>query len=309
MDQVAIVVPMNLEKTTSKTSQLRRNLTSKLTNKPNEVNVWPNYLRASPGSCHDYCKYGFKHHFKTIAWTPMVKISKTSPRKSATLPTRKHLTRRRNSEINTLKGTSNSGLNRGVYTSKGIGNGTSNRTKKTYLLPTISSKTRKIDAKRVSKTKDVSLLKRNKNIASSLSVATRSRSLKINEKMEQPSDENIPEKILYITELNTMKNYEHLSPERIQSGMKSPRRLKFRQGEKHNRNVGCKLNAARNEMNEVVLRRQNPKKKRSTQSSYNYVIEETARKLAKTRKGKVNTLIGAFETVISLHQDPGAIRL
>ncbi|CAI0454185.1 unnamed protein product [Linum tenue] len=39
----------------------RRSSTGKLTSSKDEEKIVPNYLRASTGSCHDFCKYGKKH--------------------------------------------------------------------------------------------------------------------------------------------------------------------------------------------------------------------------------------------------------
>ena len=80
MAEVAIAIPVIWNETTCEAGEFRRNSTGKISDETNEVKVLPNYLRASLGSCHDYCKFGFKPEFKTIEWTPMVKISKTSPR-------------------------------------------------------------------------------------------------------------------------------------------------------------------------------------------------------------------------------------
>ncbi|KAG6537453.1 uncharacterized protein LOC122034432 [Zingiber officinale] len=52
----------------------------------------------------------------------------------------------------------------------------------------------------------------------------------------------------------------------------------------------------------VVLKHQDVQKKKDTQRLLNQVIEETASKLVVTRKSKVKALVGAFETVISLHE-------
>ncbi|MQL85678.1 hypothetical protein Taro_018195 [Colocasia esculenta] len=52
----------------------------------------------------------------------------------------------------------------------------------------------------------------------------------------------------------------------------------------------------------VVLKHQGVPDKKETQGLYNDVIEETANKLAETRKSKVKALVGAFETVISLQE-------
>ncbi|KAE9612630.1 hypothetical protein Lal_00005897 [Lupinus albus] len=53
----------------------------------------------------------------------------------------------------------------------------------------------------------------------------------------------------------------------------------------------------------VVLRHQDKKDKKGAQGLFNNVIEETASKLAETRKSKVKALVGAFETVISLQDE------
>lgn len=53
----------------------------------------------------------------------------------------------------------------------------------------------------------------------------------------------------------------------------------------------------------VLLRHQDsPEDKNGATVSFNHVIEETASKLAETRKSKVKALVGAFETVISLQE-------
>ncbi|KAJ7956438.1 Plant calmodulin-binding-like protein [Quillaja saponaria] len=63
---------------------------------------------------------------------------------------------------------------------------------------------------------------------------------------------------------------------------------------------GSKSNATKPESEQVVLRHQNVERREVIQRLYNNVIEETASKLADTRKSKVKALVGAFETVISL---------
>ncbi|KGN64029.1 uncharacterized protein LOC105434693 [Cucumis sativus] len=61
-----------------------------------------------------------------------------------------------------------------------------------------------------------------------------------------------------------------------------------------------KLISSRFKSERVVLRHQDSKGKKEILNLFNNVIEETASKLAKTRKSKVKALVGAFETVISL---------
>ena len=102
-----------------------------------------------------------------------------------------------------------------------------------------------------------------------------------------------------------------------QTEISSPRRLKFRRArvprEKANvnsnvrksfeRNVACdNSNDATTGPEKVVLRHQDMQEKKDAQGLLNNVIEETASKLVEARKSKVKALVGAFETVISLHE-------
>ncbi|WCJ25638.1 Plant calmodulin-binding protein-related [Euphorbia peplus] len=100
----------------------------------------------------------------------------------------------------------------------------------------------------------------------------------------------------------------------IQPEHNTPRRLKFRQGRAMGENQGLKsegrrsfkrradghANDSKPSSEKVVLRHQDGQGKKDAQGLFNNVIEETASKLAETRKSKVKALVGAFETVISL---------
>ncbi|PHT30588.1 hypothetical protein CQW23_29893 [Capsicum baccatum] len=57
----------------------------------------------------------------------------------------------------------------------------------------------------------------------------------------------------------------------------------------------------------IVLRNRDVQEKKDVQGLLNNVIEETASKLVETGKSKVKALVGAFETLISLHNKPSAI--
>ncbi|KAF3620147.1 hypothetical protein FXO38_30130 [Capsicum annuum] len=57
----------------------------------------------------------------------------------------------------------------------------------------------------------------------------------------------------------------------------------------------------------IVLRRQDVQEKKDVQGLLNNVIEEMTSKLVETGKSKVKALVGAFETVISLHNKPSAV--
>ncbi|KAJ9163563.1 hypothetical protein P3X46_023214 [Hevea brasiliensis] len=101
----------------------------------------------------------------------------------------------------------------------------------------------------------------------------------------------------------------------------SPRRLKFRRRNLIDSQIGkveatestiknteiCvdegDPNVGKSKSKKVVLKRKDVKGQKVEQNLLNDMIEETANKLAKSRKSKVKALVGAFETVISL-QDP-----
>ncbi|KAG2711033.1 hypothetical protein I3760_04G058500 [Carya illinoinensis] len=103
-----------------------------------------------------------------------------------------------------------------------------------------------------------------------------------------------------------------------QSLTNSPRRLKFKRGKVLGENQNVKAVVRRRSFKrpevdsdtygiepdpqKVVLRHQDVQGKRDAQGLFNNVIEETASKLAETRKSKVKALVGAFETVISLQE-------
>ncbi|XP_028799284.1 uncharacterized protein LOC114754658 [Neltuma alba] len=105
----------------------------------------------------------------------------------------------------------------------------------------------------------------------------------------------------------------------VNSEKSSPRRLKFRRGrmlgdtdtgkgevlrrcyKRRDGNVD-ESNDAKTGAEKVVLRHQDVQGKKDEQGLFNNVIEETATKLAESRKSKVKALVGAFETVISLQE-------
>ncbi|XP_050222961.1 uncharacterized protein LOC126673051 isoform X2 [Mercurialis annua] len=61
------------------------------------------------------------------------------------------------------------------------------------------------------------------------------------------------------------------------------------------------VSVTKSDCEKVVLKHQDVEEKKSEQHLLNEMIEETATKLAETRKSKVKALVGAFETVISLN--------
>ncbi|WOL12631.1 putative inactive serine/threonine-protein kinase bub1 [Canna indica] len=101
----------------------------------------------------------------------------------------------------------------------------------------------------------------------------------------------------------------------LQPESNGPRRLRFRRrrmvdASMDNAQIERK-NFQRSEMIEaapdsgqqaqnIMLKHQGKLEKKDAQGLFNNVIEETASKLAETRKSKVKALVGAFETVISL---------
>ncbi|XP_038894083.1 uncharacterized protein LOC120082825 [Benincasa hispida] len=76
--------------------------------------------------------------------------------------------------------------------------------------------------------------------------------------------------------------------------------LKKKRSFRRKETIDGKLVSSRIKSERVVLRHQDSRGKKAIQNLFNNVIEETASKLAQTRKSKVKALVGAFETVISL---------
>ncbi|XP_011087296.1 uncharacterized protein LOC105168836 [Sesamum indicum] len=64
MAKLSINIPVNLQKIGAKGSPLRRNSTG-------NSSLQTNYLRASIGSCHDFCKYGIKRSFPAKSRPPL----------------------------------------------------------------------------------------------------------------------------------------------------------------------------------------------------------------------------------------------
>ncbi|PHT98221.1 hypothetical protein BC332_32813 [Capsicum chinense] len=60
-------------------SNTRRQSTGKLNAPDSGQDVIPHYLRASTGSCHDFCKYGRKHSSEAKPWHPLSKRKNKLP--------------------------------------------------------------------------------------------------------------------------------------------------------------------------------------------------------------------------------------
>ncbi|RZC60932.1 hypothetical protein C5167_022676 [Papaver somniferum] len=122
------------------------------------------------------------------------------------------------------------------------------------------------------------------------------------------------------TDLTDKQNFKRGKVVNLRAEENRARKLKFRQGkglgdndQKGNNEVEKKsfrkvnevaVNEDENEAEseKVVLRHQDNEGKKEEQVLINNVIEATASKLVETRKSKVKALVGAFETVISLHE-------
>ncbi|PHT30584.1 hypothetical protein CQW23_29889 [Capsicum baccatum] len=61
------------------------------------------------------------------------------------------------------------------------------------------------------------------------------------------------------------------------------------------------------DLQKIILRHQDVQEKKDVQGLLNNVIEETTSKLFEIGKSKAKALVGAFKTVISLHNKPSAV--
>ncbi|MCL7044935.1 hypothetical protein MKW94_016555 [Papaver nudicaule] len=128
------------------------------------------------------------------------------------------------------------------------------------------------------------------------------------------------------TDSAVKQNFRRGKVVNLQAEENRARKLKFRQGkglgdndQKVNNDAEKKIfrkvnevtvdeNEAEPESEKVVLRHQDVEGKEE-QVLINNVIEATASKLVETRKSKVKALVGAFETVISLHETKSSIAI
>ncbi|KAF8399553.1 hypothetical protein HHK36_015420 [Tetracentron sinense] len=94
MDEERIELLVTPQRTKPDGGNLRRHSTGKKSTSNSGENILPHYLRASTGSCHDFCKYGRKHAFEAKTKHPMLKKNTATraecqdPVKDATLARR-----------------------------------------------------------------------------------------------------------------------------------------------------------------------------------------------------------------------------
>jgi len=80
MAEEGVNLPLTPEITKSDGNNLRRNSTGKASSSNGGETVLPHYLRASTGSCHDFCKYGRKHALEAKARSHILKrVVKKTP--------------------------------------------------------------------------------------------------------------------------------------------------------------------------------------------------------------------------------------
>ena len=75
MAEESVDIPVIPEVTMSSGVELRRHSTGKVSAGNGEAKVVPHYLRASTGSCHDFCKYGRKQTFEAKERSSIPKIA------------------------------------------------------------------------------------------------------------------------------------------------------------------------------------------------------------------------------------------
>ncbi|KAB1211491.1 hypothetical protein CJ030_MR6G013233 [Morella rubra] len=97
MAEGSVNLTVSPERTVPNEGDLRRNSMGKASSSNRGESIPPHYLRASTGSCHDFCKYGRKHAFEAKARRPILKrVVKKAPKSgnpavSVDLPGRKEI--------------------------------------------------------------------------------------------------------------------------------------------------------------------------------------------------------------------------
>ncbi|XP_051117778.1 uncharacterized protein LOC127242327 isoform X1 [Andrographis paniculata] len=237
----------------------------------------PNYLRASTGSCHDFCKYGGHHENRR---KPLQKIwpkSSQNVTKSAdmAIPGKRKMqnaVEHNKPESSGFKTTSDGGANR-----KGqrCSNAKTGRTRKTSVSSgkrLISSPHRTIGASNHDDCNGtLDTVRTGTEIVDAAVNATSSSS-------SSP-----------LSSTNDTKDR-----------FSSPRRLRFRTSRIIEAASGKN---ADDECLKINLKHQTVQRKKEREGLLNNVIEETANKLVLSEKSKVKALVGAFEAVISLQEE------
>ncbi|GJT62351.1 ribonuclease H-like domain-containing protein [Tanacetum coccineum] len=295
-----------------------------------EVNSVPNYLRASTGSCHDIRKYG-KHHehvksaipikFKRTTVVDKEKVAKT------VVPVEKKKTTTVKPSPVTVNRDVSAGLNSGTKkkqiktVNKAEATPKTGPAKKRIPKDTLTdsrsqkasfSRAESLKAIKSKSAKQVAPLKDQNRMQKSVPKQTSSdkvqtQALQVGEAESEPfscndigeeeslitytvngrSDEELPENS---TIMPTVIESSHASSDKEVSEVSLIALPK-----------GNANNDSKNGRKSVVLKhRQGEQEKKDAHGLLNNIIEETASKLAESRKSKVKALVGAFETVISL---------
>lgn len=358
---MAVSVPMTRKEIRADAGPLRTTSLDSCDIKDPEAQTLPNYLRASIGSCHDFCKFGRRRDLTVETTSTMSGTPPLSPN-TGREPNKSNYLKKRNSSSSTfgspstisrspvcnvraneiqleakkLEGTAKSPrkLTMKPFEKKGFpnriwnyGGNASKQTqsprgsKKSTSLPKAGSFFQKPEVR-----------KERKRAASPKTKDTKTDT-------EPASVEDTPEKILFVTELNSenkaagftleenicgdslecqrhtddclLQNTEdecfvdkEIDPVHFSS---SPKERNDSQSHEWDNSTASSSSAAEadrkpdedeNEMINLVLRHQHVEP-RSAESLLNEMIEETARKLAKTKSSKVKALVDAFESVIS----------
>lgn len=234
MAKLVIDIPVNLEKIKPKSCPLRRNSTGNSIIIFSEPKPIPNYLRASIGSCHDFCKYGVKREFqdnsrsslspkqdqnenmvleersktnyrgkKVSPSTKLVPVS--SSRQQPSELKQKPLVRSHQSPVKQPNKTSLKSANNTRISRNDAGKGirTSKASKKSSSLPLTSSSSVKVPTAKIGtskRLKKVSQLEIKKSVEKS-------------ETCKKTSYENVPERIIHVIESNDENRNEGLAQE------------------------------------------------------------------------------------------------
>lgn len=341
---MAVSVPMTTKEIGADAGTPRRTTSmDSYYNKDTEAQTLPNYLRASLGSCHDFCKFGRKRDLTVETRSTMSGTPPLSPNTSRDSNRSNYLKKRIS-----LSSSSGSPSSFRSPVSNVRVNGIQLEAKK---LEATAKSPRKLTMKPFEKKVPPNPIwnyggNSNKQIQSprgikkstslprtgcSLSPKPEVRKLQKRSSCSKTKDtkadieptesvEDIPEKILFVTELNQAVGF---SPEQnIFDGSLECQRhnsdacllqnsedesfvdkeidlVHFSSSPKESNDPKSHEWDYENEMSNIVLRHQNVEQRSAEGLLFNDMIEETARKLAKTKNSKVKALVDAFESVIS----------
>ncbi|PHT28516.1 hypothetical protein CQW23_31898 [Capsicum baccatum] len=336
------VLPYSFSTSSYNAGNTRRQSTVKLNAPDSRQDVIPHYVGASTGYFHDFCKYGRKHSSEAKSWHPLSKrknklpADEKSPARTLVWEGKKgtFVKQKLYTPPESVLGEKNkvTGVEQKPSTSPGsmlgevksrtvVMQNTSNTSKsnqsdeKKGILVKQKLSTPPVNMMEEGKKRGIDevTMVEQKSSASLVSMLGEGENVTVFEqKLSTPSGSMLVERKKEVV----VNQKPSAPPESMLGKGKKLNEVDRRPSPKDNnirKRIFKKKGVDGDKSNtipisgKIVLRHQDMDEKKDVQGLLNNVIEETTSKLVETGKSKVKALVGAFETVISLHNKPSAV--